>query len=239
MHWLSSSQKLTIRRIACENPTEETCGFALTDGQVIQVPNSATDRINEFAIDPAIFAEQDEHIKGVWHSHLDLAGFSPLDQQVMSADTLPWAVYCLRDDSWHECDPTTSAPFEGRPFAFGHYDCYSLVSDYLVHLGVNLPQWKRGPWGEWNEPLFSPFDEEWRKYGKAVHNGEYQRGDILLLNLGDHAGHSDHVGVFVDHRQFLHHPSGAVSRLQTFGGYWARRLNCVVRPFPLWSNCAQ
>ena len=236
MHWLTSRQKTVIRRMACETHGEETCGFVLNDGQVIQVPNGADDRVNEFAINPAIFAEHEEHIKGIWHSHLELAGFSPLDQQVMSADTLPWAVYCLRDDSWHECDPTTTAPLQGRPFVFGHYDCYSLVSDTLAELGVVLPPWKRGNWGEWNTPRFNPFDTEWSKHGKRVTNGRYQLGDILLMNLGDHRGHTDHVGVFTDHRHFLHHPSGKVSRLQTFGSYWERRLNCVVRPFSLWSN---
>ena len=233
MHWLTSIQKETIRRMAAARHTEETCGFVLHDGQVLEVPNTADDPINEFAISPEVFANHDEHIKGVWHSHLQLAGFSPLDQQVMSADTLPWAVYCLRDDSWHECDPTTTAPLQGRPFVFGTYDCYSLVSDTLATMGVTLPPWKRGAWGEWNTPMFDPFDVEWKKHGKPVTDRCYQRGDILLMNLGDHAGHTDHVGVMVDPKHFLHHPSESISRIQTFGSYWERRLNWVVRPFSL------
>ena len=236
MHWLTSEQKLQIRQLAASTHTEETCGFVLSDGAVIQAPNIADDRINEFAISPLFYAEHDEHVKGVWHSHLELAGFSPLDQQVMSTDVLPWAVYCLRDDSWHECDPTQPAPLEGRPFVFGHYDCYSLITDALAELGVVLPPWKRGSWGEWNTPGFRPFDVEWSKYGKLVTDGRYQEGDILLLNLGDHAGHTDHVGLMVGAKRFLHHPSGGVSRLQTFGSYWERRLNCVVRPFSLWKS---
>lgn len=233
MNWLTPGQQQQIKKLACAKHDQETCGFVLTTGAVIEVPNTAADPVNEFAIAPTVYAKHDSQIKGIWHSHLDLAGFSPLDQQVMGQDTLPWAVYCLADSSWHQCDPTTVAPFEGRPFAFGHYDCYSLISDYLRDLGVNLPQWNRGSWGEWNTPLFTPFDDNAKKVGQSIKVGKQQRGDILLLNLGDYPQHTDHVGVFTSSRQFLHHPSGGVSRLQTFGGYWERRLNWIIRPHEL------
>ena len=233
MNWLSDNEKQAIRQFASQEYTEETCGFVLHDGQVLQVPNGADDRVNEFSISPELFAEHEEHIKGIWHTHLELAGFSQLDQQVISADVLPWAVYCLRNDSWHECDPTTVAPFQGRPFVFGCYDCYSLVSDKLATMGVTLPDWKRGRWGEWNTPQFNPFDLEWKNYGKPVMNRRYQAGDILLMTLGDYPGHSDHVGVMTDHKHFLHHPSNGISRSATLGSYYERRLNWVVRPFSL------
>ena len=163
MNWLSADQQLQIQRLACAQHNQETCGFVLTDGTVIKVANVAADPINEFAISSATYLKHEHQLKGVWHSHLTLAGFSPLDQQVMGQDTVPWAVYCLSNDSWHQCDPTTVAPFEGRPFAFGHYDCYSLISDYLRDLGVNLPQWERGKWGEWDNALFTPFDDNAKK----------------------------------------------------------------------------
>ena len=233
MNWLTSIQKTKIREMAAALHTEETCGFVLNDGQVLEVPNIADDPVNEFAISSQVFADYEEQIKGVWHSHLHLAGFSPLDQQVISADSLPWAVYCLRNDSWHQCDPRTIAPFEGRPFVFGYYDCYSLITDKLAELGVVLPPWKRGRWGEWNTPEFRPFDQEWKNYGKPVMNRCYQAGDILLMTLGDYPGHSDHVGVMIDRKHFLHHPSGGVSRTATLGSYYQRRLNWVVRPFAL------
>lgn len=236
MNWLTVAQKTAIRDLAVGCSDEETCGFVLKDGSVVGIANEAIDKCNEFLIGAASYAKYDEDILGVWHSHLDLAAFSQLDQQVLSCDVLPWAVYCLGDDSFHECDPTVVAPFEGRPFVFGVYDCYSLITDYLRGEGVTLPPWPRGNWGEWNTPDFSPFDDEWRNFGKTVTHGAYQAGDMLLLNLGDYSGHTDHVGVFVNPKQFLHHPSHGVSRLQTFGGYWKRRLNWVVRPHSLWKS---
>ena len=233
MNWLTEEQQRKIQSLATADPAVESCGFVLQDGNVIEVPNIANDPVNEFAIAPAVYAQHDAQIKGIWHSHLMLAGFSPLDQQVMAQDSVPWAVYCMGDNSWHQCDPTRVAPFEGRPFAFGHYDCYSLISDYLLDLGVNLPQWERGKWGEWNTPLFTPFDDNAKKVGQPIKVGRQKAGDILLMNLGDHPMHTDHVGVFTNHRQFLHHPSGGKSRLQTFGGYWERRLNWIIRPHEL------
>ncbi len=238
MHWLSDYQRSRIQKLSLQKPEEESCGFVLADGTVIEVDNQATDRANEFSIDPVCYASWDATIgiNGIWHSHLTLAGFSPLDQQVMAADILPWAVYCMADDSWHECDPQTVAPLEGRPFCFGHYDCYSLIRDYLKGLCVTLPEWERGRWGEWNTPNFQPFDLEWENHGKPVTDKRYQKGDILLFNLGDHPGHTDHVGVFIDPQHFLHHPAQRQSRIQTYGSYWANRLNWVIRPFALCSS---
>lgn len=234
MNWLTAEQRIAIRDCAVKQPEEETCGFVLTDGSVVAVENEARDKANQFIIGPTCYAKYDETIAGVWHSHLELAGFSELDQQVLSSDVLPWAVYCLSDDSFHECDPSTVAPFEGRPFVFGVYDCYSLITDYLKEIGVSLPPWPRGNWGEWNTPNFSPFDDEWRNFGKLVTRSPYQAGDMVLFNLGDYPNHTDHVGVFINPKQFLHHPSQGVSRLQTFGGYWKRRVNWIVRPHSLW-----
>ena len=237
MNWLTPDQKREIRKMAGATSTRETCGFVLENGQVVEVANRADNPVEEFEISPLAYAHWDEvGIKGVWHSHLELDAFSPLDQQVMAADTLPWAVYCLRTDNFIQADPDGMAPLLGRPFCFGVYDCYSLVSDKLSELGVQLPAWPRGPWGEWNTSEFRPFDEQWANVGKAVTDGIYQAGDILLLNLGDHKGHTDHVGVFIDDRRFMHHPAEKLSRLQTFGKHWERYLNLVIRPHQLWTS---
>lgn len=237
MNWLTHTQKEEIRRLASAKPEEEVCGFVLEDGSVIDVPNIASDPKTTFEISPSDYVRADLcGIKGVWHSHLELDGFSPLDQQVLYQDTLPWSVYCLRTAKFHQCDPVTTAPLLGRPFCFGVYDCYSLVSDKLAEMGVQLPSWPRGDYGEWNTPLFRPFDEESWTVGAPVIDGLYREGDILLMNLGDHQGHTDHVGVFVDRNRFLHHPAERESRLDRFGSWWQRRTRLVLRPHALWTS---
>lgn len=237
MNWLTLSQQRDIQAFAAQVPDEELCGFVLENGTVVLCQNIAVDPHLQFEISPAEYAIYEARgIKGVWHTHLELDSFSPTDQMVMASDTLPWAVYCLRTDRFHQCDPIATAPLLGRPFCFGVYDCYSLVSDKLAELGVTLPEWPRGDYGEWNTPAFSPFDTEANAVGRRVTDGIYAEGDILLMNLGDHQGHTDHVGVFMSDRTFLHHPADKQSRIDTYGSWWKRKTRLVLRPYPLWKS---
>jgi proteasome lid subunit RPN8/RPN11 len=237
MNWLSEQQRQTIARFSTQRPEEESCGFVLEDGSVVECVNIAENTREEFEISARDYTTYDLiGIKGVWHSHLELPGFSAFDQEVISTDTLPWAVYCLANDSFTQVDPTMPAPLVGRPFCFGLYDCYSLISDKLQEMGVQCPSWPRQHYGEWDEPQFFHFDEQAIRHGRPVTDGQYQEGDVLLLNLGGHPGHADHVGVFVDHQRFLHHPAGKLSRIDRFGSWWERRLRLVVRPTALWNS---
>lgn len=237
MNWLTVIQCQAIKEFASGRAEEEACGFVLENGAVVCTPNQASNPKEQFEISPQDYLKYEkEGIKGVWHTHLELDGFSPLDQQVLATDSLPWAVYCLKTDKFHQCDPTGIAPLIGRPFCFGVYDCYSLVSDKLTELGVVLPKWPRNSYGEWNTPTFSPFDEQALNFGRAVNEPPYQEGDILLMNLGDHPGHTDHVGVFVDHQRFLHHPAERESRIDRFGSWWQRKTRLVLRPYALWKS---
>jgi len=237
MNWLTPEQEQQIRQKAAATYLREICGFVLENGEVVEVINRSDNPVEKFEISPADYAIYEARgIKGVWHTHLELDSFSPTDQMVMASDTLPWAVYCLRTDRFHQCDPTATAPLLGRPFCFGVYDCYSLVSDKLAELGVTLPEWPRGEYGEWNTPAFSPFDTQANAVGRRVTDGIYSEGDILLMNLGDHQGHTDHVGVFMSDRTFLHHPADKQSRIDTYGSWWKRKTRLVLRPYPLWKS---
>ena len=94
-------------------------------------------------------------------------------------------------------------------------------------MSVDLPDWPRGLYGEWNDKTFRPFDEQALIVGEKVRGKNYREGDILLMNLGDCAGHTDHIGVFINGKQFLHHPSERRSVISTFGNWWERRLRLV------------
>lgn len=236
MNWLTKEQRDVIRSAALQDPENETCGFVLESGEVVQCFNRAEDPVNTFEISPLDYAlYEDKGIKGVWHSHIKLDGFSPFDQQVIASDPMPWAVYCLAKDHFTECNPHTVAPLLGRPYVFGVYDCYSVVSDKLQEMGVALPQWERSFFGEWNTPEFTPFDDQALIVGRPV-QGDYQPGDILLFNLGDFSGHTDHIGVLINNRTFLHHPAERLSRIDRFGSWWKRKLRMAVRPHQLWKS---
>jgi proteasome lid subunit RPN8/RPN11 len=236
MNWLTISQQNAIRRLACSTPEVETCGFVLTSGDVAQVPNAAADPRNFFSIAPEDYAAYDDlGIAGVWHSHITEPDFSPADQTVMRTDSLPWAVFCLATDTFSQANPGVVAPFIGRPFVYGLYDCYSLVSDFLSDLGVTMPTWQRGPWGEWDTPEFVPFDNEAHNQGVEVTDDNYRTGDIICFNLGQYPNHIDHIGVFNSTTTFLHHLAQKKSRLDRFSPYWKEHVKCIIRPHQLWN----
>ena len=118
----------------------------------------------------------------------------------------------MSSDTWHECDPTTTAPFEGRDFVYGVYYCYSLISDYLLDFGVELPEWDRGEWGEWNTAKFTPSTTTPSGWDVPSESASSKPATFCSLNLGDHPMHTDHVGVFTNPQHFLHHPAGGKSR---------------------------
>ena len=230
MNWLTLQQQYDIRHIAVQTPAQESCGFVLTDGRVVTTTNAAEHPELDFLITAEDYAYWDATgIKGCWHTHLERDGFSPQDQSVLSCDTLPWAVYTLASDKFWQCAPGQTAPLLGRPFVFGVYDCYALVSDKLTELGVHLPSWERGGWGSWDEPGFMPFDNEWPKHGQQV-SADFREGDMILMNLGKHKNHTDHIGIFVDKQTFLHHPANKISQLQHWGSWWERHTRAIVRP---------
>lgn len=233
MNWLTDEQKQIIRTMAASKHTHESCGFVTKDGIVFMVENTADDPVNQFRIDPIEYARfENIGILGVWHSHLEMDGFSPADQNAIRADNLPWAVYCLRTDVFHCADPNAIAPYIGRPFVYGVYDCYSLVTDYLLlEHDIELPYHGRGAYGEWDTPEFNAFDISWHTEAtRIVAKDRLRDGDIIGLNLGKHRGHTDHVGVINGDLQLLHHLADQPSRVDVWGESWQRRVTWAVRP---------
>ena len=52
-----------------EGETEERCGFALNDGQVIELSNIAEDKAAGFEIDPRDTLRYIDDMSGIWHTH--------------------------------------------------------------------------------------------------------------------------------------------------------------------------
>lgn len=234
MNWLTADQQTTIMRISRGQPDRESCGFVLADGTVREVQNAAEDPSVAFLIPHAITAEVEAQggYRGIWHSHLASPEFSPQDQATIVATGDRWAVYDIASDRFVEADPTEAAPFVGRPFVYGLYDCYSLASDYCQSIGrTGLPPWPRGAYGEWMAEDFRPFDEELPKYGELIDKDAPRlEGDVLMVSVLGH--HSDHVGVWLGRNRWLHHPAEGKSCIATWGSHWQNRLRGVVRVHP-------
>lgn len=239
MYWLTDKQKATIKEKAVKNLEEETCGFILENDEVIEVPNTHEERKNNFRIDSSEIIKYEEYgIKGIWHTHLTEENFSPKDQTVMRSDTLPWAIYCIATNKFTEADFSKTAPFIGRPFIYGIWDCYALVRDYLAEIDIELPDWKRGAYGEWEEPTFREFDNNWVNYDMIpINDKHYQKYDIACMNLGNTPNHIDHIGIFSDNRKtLLHHPADRRSRHNRWSQWLEQRTILVLRPAKLWNS---
>lgn len=235
---LSPQQEATIRKASRGGLQQEACGFILSTGEVWRTTNVHETPADAFRIDPAMFAKAEEiGVKAVWHSHATYDGLSPADQAAVRADgELAWVVYCLRTDAFHIVDPQERGPLIGRTFSYGILDCYSLVRDALWrHHDIELPAWKRGPWGEWGEPDFTVFDEQVEKHCRQVGAERLLPGDIVFMGKD----HTNHIGVLTAPDRLLHHMADRRSEEVVYGEWWRARTRSIWRPLaaqPKWAS---
>ena len=228
MNWLTAEQQSAIRKYATEMRTAEVCGVVLNDGSVVKLDNKADDPVNHFKIDPVELAAYDDKIVGVWHSHLELDGFSPHDQAQINAGDWCWAVYVLPKDRFWEVDLTAEAPIVGRPYCWGVYDCASIVEDWYRKADVPWPAYERGAYGEWDAPGFDAFDRLWPEVGIEVSMESRAKDDMVQMSVS--GNHTDHIGVLITPDRLLHHPAERLSMVSVYGEQWKRQTVPIVRP---------
>lgn len=226
---LAEWQKQRIRELSVLAAPEEACGFVLEHGDVTRTLNVAADPCGTFEIDTQAFLLAEEAgLRAIWHSHSSLDGLSPADQAGVIETGLPWIVYTLATDRFHLVDPADRGPLLGRSFCYGINDCYSLVCDALRERhGVELPAWRRGAWGEWDDPSFTVFDEQVARHCRQLGREPMLAGDVLLFGA---RGRTGHIGVATGPEHFLHHLAGEESREEFYGEAWQRRTTGIWRP---------
>lgn len=210
---------------------EEACGF-IVDGRVVPCANSHTDPTVNFAIsaeDYALAEEQGE-IQCVYHSHTNgFERFSPHDIKACKQSGLPWLVYSTKTKNWWYGDPSGDAPYVGREWLYGIYDCYSLLRDfYRREFGIHLDDFDRGIEGEWNIGGWRMFERNYAAQGFQEAQEPWQKGDMILMQIGSPS--PNHVGVMSgDGCSFYHQVVGRKSQLTTFGSYWRKYTAKVLR----------
>lgn len=176
----------------------EACGFLLEDGRMVELENRSPND-NEFIISAEDYARHDEQIAAVWHTHNQMAGFSPADIQSCKQLHVPFMVFDRTTGLSFWLDPRQSAGLLGRPWNYGIHDCYGAVRDwYYQQCGVVLGDYPRTKEGEWANPDFNYFEENWEREGfRKVGLDEVQRGDMLMFRIrNDHT--CNHVAVVED-----------------------------------------
>ena len=118
-----------------------------------------------------------------------------------------------------------AAPYEGRPYVLGRYDCYTLVRDWMAR--------ERGHEMEFLSDTPERLVNQWLSDGVFVRNPELenwervsvpQAGDGILFSLSRHDEHTpsraNHCGVYLGGGRFLHHFANRASCIQDLDARW-------------------
>ena len=218
--------------LAAASPSVEVCGLLLDSGRVWPARNIAAAPADQFELDPVdvAAAQQLGAIVGIWHSHPSgTAEPSLLDRAMCERTALPWHVVSpLTGDYRYLAPGGWQAPYEGRSYVYGVFDCWELVRDwYRQELGHALPRLDPAPDGWWQTRDLVP--ELCRQAGLQPVTGDWLRGDVLLCRCELSSAGADHAAVWLGDGRLLHQLRGQASRAEGFGRYWQRAVIRVVR----------
>ena len=227
---LTAEQRLAIRTHAEAAHPQETCGFILTDGTVVECENTS-DQPDTFTISAQDTANYLDNAQACWHSHANYSGFSPADIKACKALNLPYAVWDCGGSEAFWLDPRQDAGLLGRPWNYGVYDCYSAVRDwYKQQMGVDMGDYPRQYEGEWSTRGFTYFQDNFAAEGFThIPTGSgLMRGDVLLFKIRNQEA-CNHVAVVEDPaaNQLYQHLVGRLSGLTSYSGYF-RENTCMV-----------
>ncbi|CAL1778365.1 hypothetical protein BRC2024_HCTLARHO_CDS_0097 [Acinetobacter phage vB_AbaS_Silvergun] len=209
------------------------------EGEKYVACNNAHDNPSEhFRLSGEDFAEAEElgEVKAVVHSHPNASGApSDADRVQCELSELPWHILSIgMVDGKAEfgqqgyCQPCGYlAPLQGRQFAHGVLDCYTLFKDFLFReYGIRMNNYEReDDWWNKGQELYSI--DRLNAEGLFQIKGDPKRGDIILMNIRSKV--PNHAAVYLGDGQMLHHLHGRLSRTEPYGGMWAERTVMIVR----------
>jgi proteasome lid subunit RPN8/RPN11 len=231
---MNTKIKTQIETLAKSNPLEEICGFLYQDLEGVKI--FECDNIAENKVDTFIIDDQDYlsclalgTVCAIYHSHPQNSAFSLEDISIADEINLPILLYAVEENQWQEYIPKTyNYPLEGRQFSWGFDDCYGLVrSYYRQEKNVYLNDYDRDDSFQESdgEVILNNFEKE----------GFYDTNSTVSLQIGDvilfHSNRAlpQHFGVFLGNSRFLHHPLGALSRVELLSGNWRKRIVKILR----------
>lgn len=248
---LTEQQKHEIQKHAIaeyERGEFECCGFVLNDGTILNAENVAATHAMTSEQDPAeehpdnpksyFVADPETSAKAersgyvaIYHSHANGNGdFTDSDGAQCKKSGVPWVLYDVHHNAWNYLDPSGDAPYLGRRFCWGVYDCYSLIRDYYRReFGIVWDDFVRPNFKDedgiffWQKPDFNMFEEHYATQDMEAIAGDVsttsvQKGDVLLMAM--HGGNVNHIGVITEDGQFMHQLANKTSRLDVWGDPW-------------------
>jgi len=128
----------------------------------------------------------------------------------------------------------TAAPYEGRPYSLGTYDCYTLVCDWMLReRGVTMKKIVDTPerlTNQWLSDSVFVTNEEITSWDRVV---APQVGDGILFSMGkrsvDSTNSANHCGIYLADNKFLHHFPNRASCIQAFDQSWKSKVVSYMR----------
>jgi hypothetical protein len=132
------------------------------------------------------------------------------------------------------CWESEGAPYVGRPYQLGRFDCYCLVRDWMAReRGLTMAPLTDSPERLANQMLTD---------GAFVTNSEIARwervaipqpGDGILFALTQEDAHTpglaNHAGVYLSKNRFLHHFANRLSCEAALDAFWKSRVAAFMR----------
>jgi proteasome lid subunit RPN8/RPN11 len=230
-----------MRQEGLANYPHEACGLVVAQNgrpRIIICKNIAEDPRTNFRIDTHEYIEAAKigEVIGVWHTHVDVPpNPSEADVAGCNASRLPWYILSVwnSEDSLSCTEVLTLHPhetdqsYEGRTYLFGVSDCYTLVRDYYKNeFGIVLGEYPRIErfWEKGLDFFANGYEEQGFK---LLIDQEPEVGDLFIMQVGSTI--PNHIGIYVGNDQMLHHCQGRLSRIDTYGGMWAKHTSHHLR----------
>ncbi|WP_434523874.1 C40 family peptidase [Photorhabdus asymbiotica] len=232
-----------MRQAALHAYPNEACGLLVNTCankyELILCRNVSEEPENFFVMDAddQVAAEQMGQVVAVWHSHTDGDNqASEADLAGCEASEIPWFIINIsknynpeieaefRFSDINVIEPSGfEMPYEGRPYAFGVFDCWLLCRDYLkrefgiemgVCLDLHIPSW-------WDKGM-NILHENYESQGlvRLPVGTPPQRGDIFFMQMGSKM--SDHCAVYIGDGMILHHQIDRLSTKAIYGGMYEK-----------------
>lgn len=216
---------------------KEACGFVIARGKkaIFMPAENTADGTDQFIIDPASYARAEDagEVLAIWHSHPNASGTpSEADMAGCEATELTWLISPLwageggfvHDDVTVMQPSGFQMPYVGRPYLFGTFDCYSLVTDYYAReFDIRLARMGHARIKQWWRHGHDIIEDNWRAQGLApVTDGSFEPGDILTFAMDSEV--ANHIAVYVTGDIMIHHLVNRLSRNETLGPFWMSRL---------------
>lgn len=206
----SEAQIKKIEAIAARAYPRETVAAVMKSGVVIELENSASNPLVEFAVIPTQWREVASGCAALVHSHPDGPAYpSEADMRTQIALGIPFGIVVSTPQGaggyfeWGGNRPSLC----DRPFRHGVTDCYGLIRDYFSEqLGIVLQDYARGwEWWEEGKNLYLELFSEAGFY--RVRNEDLQAGDMIMFRLrGEKPAHA---GLYIGNGEIMHHLGGS------------------------------